>query len=613
MSLQVWLPLNGDLQNLGLSNDEITVLTNLEYTDNGKIGKALSYGSIKMSAKMSKDIFNNQQFSFCCWVYVNAETGNSSNRAMFFGNGDMGENNNRKFSIFQYPTCNDLHLSWQNDAANVTFLGGVWSSVFPSYKWTHVAVTYKNPTATIYINGQKIGTATGVSNSSSFEYETVLFANAPNHCKYLNDYRIYDHCLSLKEVKEISKGLIVHYPLNDMIGNENLFRETNLGSLHWGWSGNGGSRSAVSDGEGVILTTTKAANSGSWTCIYFSDSNIKNRIEANTTYTAQVDVWTNVAMTNFSFSIRDGNSLNVLLMNDYGIAVPANTWTHVIWHGTSVNDLPISSQCGYLAGTPATTVVGNIVKLKNFKLEKGSVATPWIPNPVDALYSELGLDDNIVYDCSGYGHNGTKTSTGISCSSDSPRYSSCMDFETSGYINAGTGGKVTDEITISGWVYENPWTADPHPWSCTQGGGWNIQNSNNKPTFPIYVNTVGYVHSISGDISTPLWTDLSPGWHLFTGTYDGFNVKLYIDGELVANKATGKTDKLPIHYHATNSIFLHREATATGSTGSYAACKLSDVRIYATALSDEDIKELYETSASIDNHGNMWAYEIQEV
>lgn len=50
--------------------------------------------------------------------------------------------------------------------------------------------------------------------------------------RYINDVRIYDHCLSPKEVKEISKGLVLHYPLNDAYLEEtsNLFTYPTPGS-----------------------------------------------------------------------------------------------------------------------------------------------------------------------------------------------------------------------------------------------------------------------------------------------------------------------------------------------------------------------------------------------
>lgn len=44
---------------------------------------------------------------------------------------------------------------------------------------------------------------------------------------YLNDVRIYDHCLSTKEVKEISQGLILHYKLD----NPSITNFSEIGNL----------------------------------------------------------------------------------------------------------------------------------------------------------------------------------------------------------------------------------------------------------------------------------------------------------------------------------------------------------------------------------------------
>ena len=40
--------------------------------------------------------------------------------------------------------------------------------------------------------------------------------------------------------------------------------------------------------------------------------------------------------------------------------------------------------------------------------------------------------------------------------------------------------------------------------------------------------------------------------------------------------------------------------------------KVSDVRLYATALSEDDIKELYNTSAFVTNNGVFAEYELYE-
>ena len=58
MSLQVWLPLNGNLNNQGLVDWKPTLQngTTSAYV-NGKIGKALNTGGIIMPANITKQIF----------------------------------------------------------------------------------------------------------------------------------------------------------------------------------------------------------------------------------------------------------------------------------------------------------------------------------------------------------------------------------------------------------------------------------------------------------------------------------------------------------------------------------------------------------------------------
>ena len=41
-------------------------------------------------------------------------------------------------------------------------------------------------------------------------------------------------------------------------------------------------------------------------------------------------------------------------------------------------------------------------------------------------------------------------------------------------------------------------------------------------------------------------------------------------------------------------------------------CLVSDYRVYATALSEEDIKELYNTSAYVSDNGTLLTYSVEE-
>lgn len=167
---------------------------------------------------------------------------------------------------------------------------------------------------------------------------------------------------------------------------------------------------------------------------------------------------------------------------------------------------------------------------------------------------------------------------------------------------------IQDSITISCWINYSTWG---NPISCTEGGGWNFEEGNGGIRAPFYISGIGYKTAQSTITSA----SLKNGWHMLTSLYDRINstVKIFIDGELAGSLDTGTTNK--IVYHGGNVIMIGAEAggSATSPANTSFIGKISDVRIYATALSAEDVKSLYNNSAYIDNQGNIYGAVYEEV
>ena len=231
-----------------------------------------------------------------------------------------------------------------------------------------------------------------------------------------------------------------------------------------------------------------------------------------------------------------------------------------------------------------------------------------------ALHYRLNdSDDTTVIDETGYGHDGT-IYNGLTFTSEAARYDKALTCDgTKKYINAGRGGMVRDAITVSIWGSMDTWPTEPGRMvSCTQGGGWNFESSSGKIQFAVGTGASSNTYkSVTGTVE---YASLASGWHLFTGTYDGYVSKVYLDGELIGTNATPQETHTPLFYNANNTIIIGAEAQsgANNPTSPYFNGKLSDFRIYATALSAEDIKELYQTAMKIDDFGNTHAYEAVE-
>lgn len=606
--LCLWLPFtDGVIKNQGLINDEFITSIDPTFSNDGKLGKCLEQGQFDMSATMTSKILNNQALTICFWIYVNAEEG--SKGSTIFGNiNNNVEFNNRKFSIFQYPTCNDLHLSWMNDAAKAFMMTPIYKGVLPSYQWTHVTITYHNPTMTVYINGIKKYTYSGVSNSSSFEYQTrVVWQNA---YRKLNDFRIYNECLSPRQVKEISKGLVCHYLLGEVdgkIGGRNLIKN-GKGNEKAGFSKN---FPTVTDEYGEF--TLKSKKTYATISLYDGFVYGCRDYPVGEKYTWSYDIMYT------AWNFPTGSNRGEFWMGQRYTNAPSGETTTGSWRGVTRHILPVVGQNGcelnkwyhvkqtvtipqqassnvgqqnYISfyNSNANVEASFTARLKNVKLEKSSTATPWTSAPED----DASFYDNIIYDTSGYENNGSVTdSTCPTWSSDTPRYKGSYVFNGNNqylkFQNPITSSST--DFTISCWVKFDDITGNST--ICTMrtavGNGIALFKIGNKIRF-----------DDNGQCTFSDYTISANEWIHVVVTRSSSCKKLYVNGILKQTVNTVGDMKL-----ISNVGTIGASSQGGDGISNYLNGQLSDFRIYATALSDSNILELYQSSASVDNNGNL--------
>lgn len=603
MSLKVWLPLNGNLENKG--TDIITITNNGAITDSaGKTGMCYSFNGstsyISLSGSKLFQIFTGgtQQFSITMWVYHADAT-----RGILFG--DYSTSGAINFNI-ELSTSHGIRFYWAGSPDTSPSNATVAAS-----EWTHVALTYNGTKIQSYINGVAKGSwsgTLGTKNKTSGEFRLGRDSRSDSTAfnGKLNDVRIYDHCLSAAEVKEISQGLVLHYKLND----EYCIPTTNLlGTNSEKFTGIWRSYGFGSHGE-ITTANIPPALSGEVGLVTNKD---------NGTYSAEIATSVGNTVMNkgdtltFSAYVKgNGNTVgktgNIHLYNTNGTNtistgssfIFTNEWQRVKYTLTWTYDNPsnASANC-YVYCARAQ---GESFYISNCQLERGNIMTG---------FTNGIRDTNIIYDNSGYNNNGSTLNT-ISLSDDTVRYNYSTNLVNgNSMINCGRGGMVTDSITVNIWCKYSSWS---NPVSCTEGGGWNMESNGGSITFPVYISSVGYVHSKNGTNAEQLPpADYANAWHMFTGTYNKVDktVSLYVDGILKQQNVASSGNN--IAYHSSNCIWIGAEATSSNTTASNGMAGLfSDFRIYATALSADDIKSLYQMGAAVDNKGCLHSYELKE-
>lgn len=614
MALLAWFPLNGNLHNQGLIDLALQSVTTPSFVVGKVTTQAMSTGAATISANQTANLFNPYEMSFCFWIKPSGTDGSG----IIFGNNSMTHPNNRKFSIFQWNNKTRIHLSWQSDTSDSADIVG-WTSDDNFLKldeWAHIAIIYhyKWNHVKIYKNGilaAKPSLNKPYPINTNFANATSLFNNST--LRYLNDFRIYNHALSQTEVKELAKGLVCHYSFDTCV-NKNLLIEA-IPTVQNGSSSNLAIAEYTYQGiKGYRLT--KSINEG-WGSYLRWPVN-PSLLDKNKKYSFSVmAVSLNDDETvNIHQYFDNAGSSNAFLAANYK-SVTKKLQTFKWENCTPRSAFNPSGNVDFYGWHYFINRTGVDIFIAQPKLEACEACTGISKYAVSSDTSDN--DHPSIPDDSGYNIRGT-SSGDIKFSINTIRGDKCAVFNGSNaFIACGRDAMVTDEITVSVWGYMDDWTQYYNSnnkgrlISCTETGGWNIEgvSSPSKINFALYSNgAYRYSYSDNSKIS-----NLTPGWHLFTGTWNGFSSKLYIDG-CKTGESTSLSTKSPITYNSSNGIFIGAEAAGNQTTPStsegYFPGKIADVKIYGTALSDEDIAEEYKNILEVDKNRTIFTKNVQE-
>lgn len=613
MSLLIWLPLHGNLNNYGSLPITFSLVTT-----GGGVAAASSGGKTSANCYQrttvntvshitsSSTINLNGDFTMACWCYPTTPGAQTSANGIIT-NHDHSYNSAKGSGSGITLRYDDADATKCYISCNTaTSSGRTYRSYYGTTNiygaWHHLCLTFKKASKTyrLYVDGicENEFTCDNVAQPNKFnifDWSTGHSSNGSYRplCK-INDVRVYDHCLSKKEVKLLSQGLVAHYKL-DAGGNNNLLKTS------WNFASTGGNGTVSLSQDGWYQKSyNHPAGSSSYNDFCSWGSAVT--VNANETYTV-------------SFLARSSNSTGNLVVyfynNNTGVQVSNITSSQGHNKGGSDGNCQLSLTPEWkrywitwkfngtttpLAKTLLFRILaaGGQVDIAQVKLEKSDTATNY-----SLAMSETNL--SIADDSSGYGNHGTAFGS-WALDSNSPRYNCCTIFNGSDTkielsIKALMQSLLKDKCTINFWVNETNTGSRSIYFGGYSGSNFNIEMISGK--IRVYWNG-------SPNIQTS--SIVNGVWAMFTIVIDvKTGIKIYKDGVSVYTHSGALTD---ITANFTNNIFRIGSDSRTDDT--MAECKMSDFRIYCSTLSEEDIKTLYNSAGSVTKDGGLIVYDLNE-
>ena len=576
MSLIYWWPFTSNT--IDKIDGKTFTSTNWSFQSGGKIGNCFT-PSWTDSNTISRQIYAEsvsipETFSVAVWVKNNNNFNSPRTYCPIqFSNGDCwlagADNKGWDFSH------NSLRLIFNNgsnvngNAGNAEVNWGYNPKEFLG-NWYHIAFTVNKTTrkAELFINGISKGIKDLPSAVDTYGGTFKLKINWVQGWMLdgsLNDLRIYDHALSKAEVKELSKALVVHYTFNDVLAEPT----TNYSNpSQWSIFPSYWTLLANTDSGFKIKKTSDNAE----TTVAFSNGSIYGQMAVG-------DIWTTTC---YLYKNNKPYKSSINAITNYGLGISVLNFESRD-DGYYSSTFKINSKSNaYLIHARIfgdTVSEDDTYEIKFLQFEKKDHATPYTPSYRESMMcNETGLAQ-------------PSTKNNIVLSTDSGVGTYSLNCQGSTEIATSNICDISHGTTASFWV-KGTIPADSR---------LVFADSNSKTAFGFFNNgqaiitCAGYGYAHVSDIKTGWKTD----WNHIVVTRDSSgNVSCYLNN----NKLTLSSSQEWTH---TVENTLSIGCRYNGGWTSYFTGLIDDFRFYATCLSVDDIKDLYQTKASISKKGNI--------
>lgn len=613
MSLLAWYPLIKDGKNQGLNGTNLTLRGSVPFSA-GKLGNAATFSQNAANSYHKAGGFKlEDKFSWACWVKV-ASTESTTAQFILSEGRDVG-------SIGINLRCNKDGTLWVSSTAGNITIGKPALDT-----WHHVVITVNSEDKIrTYLDGVESGTAINFATLDYAQSQDAFVIGKMSHaytgsttyfpfCGQVQDVRIYDHVLSKKEIKELAKGLCIHIPLNwggnpNMIKQSYTFMNKNTGANNQ-WTN-----------SGITYPTNSVIEDNTAPCKWVLKKGITNSKESNvggagpfygiaTKGLATTDLTENEYYT-YSFWAKSDSGIpsglgagavveGQTLVSYTGFGALTSTWRlhTVTFKFTKTTSL---TNCFYVT-VPASSTVD--FEVCGMKLEKGQKATPYIPHVEETAYTAHGYSNMFKEDLSGTKKTTTILSSPIN-GGVSPKGTSCTYFDGTDdgvQIDESAMPKIiSDKFTMSFWIKPDG-----------EAGARSVYfGSNGNTAYTLNIeknasNQLRFYWNGNPDYNNTSFTIADDSWqHIAIVRESATSTKFYKNGTLVNTYTTN----CAVQSTGSTNYYIGRD-NRTGAT-CYKGY-MSDFRFYASALSANDIKELYNISAHIDKSGNMYCTSFVE-